>query len=214
VLARGVDAFDERAIRTLMENPVDPHVEQRMGKTRGANREEIRTLSLMAYQTELVRCLEALSTLEDATIERLCAIVSDRSWTARKNALAIVIRRRQALGLSLATQHLDLLSPYFCEPLVSALAPIRNSTVVPLLASAIEQISRRNHSLWQEGRSFVRATKALLRWSLKGNPDAATALKMIARRWKRIPDETHRMMRRELPGFTREVAQRGGAKST
>ena len=185
VLKRGVDAFDEPSLRSALRS------------TRSIE------------QLEVLRCFEIFPALEDETMEALQQIIPEfGAWACWP--ISLLVRHRPALGLELARRFRDQIHEYTCAPLVGAIVSIPDLGASDILSDVVAKITAREHPLWQMGETFALAVSHLWDAARAGDEQAQAALKMVGRRWKRIPPETHAELRKRAPRFTREIALAGG----
>jgi hypothetical protein len=214
VLSHDIDAFDERALREALRDAPNYKVPQRLLPRRpGRTRDMSEHHHFHMWQIVLVRCLEVFEQVGDDTVDVLGQVVRDEARVGRIFALALLIRHRRDLGLRMASEYPQILRRYGAWPLIEACAPLSEPGAIEILARSVELITKSNHSLWQEAEEFVTAVRALWGHARNGNAEAQRALRMVGRRWRRIPNETLMLMRRRIPGFTLEEA-RSGARAT
>jgi hypothetical protein len=157
-----------------------------------------------------VRCFEGLQALSDASITVLATLAKGkRGWC--EHAMGLIIRHRAAVGLALARQQMARLTEFGYDPVVTAITSIRDLEATDILADAVRKISSRKHPLRQSGRNFALAVGRLWASARDGDLQAQEALRMVGRRWKRIPPETLALLREHVPRLTRSIATAGGS---
>ncbi len=184
-LAHGVDAFDESSLLAELKT------------ARGSR------------LLEAIRCLEPFPSLSDSTIAELHRI-AEKNGTDSPHAIGLVLRHRPGAGLGLAERHCERISEYSFGPIVDAVVSIHDLQATAVLACAVRKISERKHPLWQASEAFALAVGRLWASARNGDLEAQGAIKMIGRRWKRIPPETLESLRRTARGLTQAVAKSGG----
>lgn len=183
MLSNNVDAFDEAALRSDLVAGTDV---------------------LLA-----LRCFEAFDSLSGPTIEQLVRLSRGNELT-RVFAVGLLLRHRPSRGLPLAAGMVAGVREYDLHPIIDGIAFHPNLPATSILADATEKITRRTHPLWQCRREFAIAVGILWKSARAGDVEARQALKVVGRRWKRIPPETLELIAHAAPGLTAKTARAGG----
>lgn len=188
-LARSIDAFDEAAVVQALASADDVQI------------------------GELLRCLEWFDSLTDETIKVLQPLASRGGYDGA-SAIGLLIRHRPSIGLRLVEEQRDQIDVYSYAPIVGAIVSIPDLQATSILSDAVQKISMRKHPLWQEREAFAQAVGRLWINARYGDTEAQSALKVVGRRWKRIPSETLELLDQFAPGLTAEIARSGSAPSS
>lgn len=133
-----------------------------------------------------------------------------RAGAWQEFTIGLLIRHCTTEGLDMARLQMDSLSEYSMGPIIRAIHSVSGLAATDVLATAVRRISVRRHPLWQEGESFALAVQRLWEFAQAGDETAQLALRVVGRRWKRIPPETLAVLADLSPGFTQAVARSGG----